>query len=475
MRRISRLVSARARVLGAILAVALLGLIIAGGVTFTVQSERAIANAERQLDGFVAAATDDLADGSVNEEALALRTIPGRADGTIAVRDGQVLTRSPTPPGLDIGGDPVFLAGLTEALAAGETAGRLRGTSESFLWASVGSGDVRVVQAISIDQRRELVTLGTLTYTLAAAGVLLAIAIAAWFLTGRLFSPLRQMRDTTDAITIADLGVRLRTRGNDEIADFTESVNSMLDRLEMSVDAQRQLLDDVRHELKTPITIVRGHLEMMDTADPHDVAETRALGIAELDRLSRLVDDIDALATVEAGALSTGVVDLGALTDRVGELVSAIPRHAWVVEARGRGRIHGDHDRLVQAWVQLADNAAKHTPADSPIEIGSSVDDTTAHLWVRDHGPGIPPAARHRVFRRFDRVSGRRGVSGSGLGLSIVDAIAKAHDGHCSVADTPGGGATMTLHIPLGHRHTPADLPTPVRAGDVVMQREATG
>ncbi|MFX5562872.1 histidine kinase dimerization/phospho-acceptor domain-containing protein, partial [Acinetobacter baumannii] len=82
--------------------------------------------------------------------------------------------------------------------------------------------------------------------------------------------------------------------------------NSMLDRLAMSVEAQRQLLDDVRHELKTPITIVRGHLETMNPADPDDVVETRDLGIAELDRLSRLVDDIDALADVESGSLSSG-------------------------------------------------------------------------------------------------------------------------------------------------------------------------
>ncbi|MFZ8269816.1 histidine kinase dimerization/phospho-acceptor domain-containing protein, partial [Staphylococcus aureus] len=86
------------------------------------------------------------------------------------------------------------------------------------------------------------------------------------------------------------------------------------------------------HELKTPITIVRGHLETMNPADPDDVVETRDLGIAELDRLSRLVDDIDALADVESGSLSSGVIDIGALTDRVGELVAAIPEHTWTVE-----------------------------------------------------------------------------------------------------------------------------------------------
>ncbi|MFB3979081.1 MULTISPECIES: sensor histidine kinase [Microbacterium] len=471
MSRRTRAVSARVRLLAAILGVVLLGLIITGGVTFFVQSERATANAERQLDGFVST----VASSEQDAVALVAAAVPGRTDGTLALRDGTVVATTPAPPGLALSGDATFLDGLIDALESGDTRGELPSAIGPLRFAAVVDGDTAVVQAISMDQRRELVTLSTTTYAIAGTIVLLAVAVAGWFVTGRLFSPLRKLRDTTDAITIADLGTRFTTDGDDEIAGLTASVNSMLDRLAMSVEAQRQLLDDVRHELKTPITIVRGHLETMNPADPHDVIETRDLGIAELDRLSRLVDDIDALAAVEAGSLSTGVVDVSALTDRVAEMVAAIPEHTWTVEARGRGRIVGDHDRLVQAWLQLADNAAKYTPAGSPIEIGSSTDGTTASLWVRDHGPGIPPAARHRVFRRFDRVSTRRGIDGSGLGLSIVDAIAKAHDGHCAITDTPGGGATFTLHVPLGGAHAPTDLPTPVRAGDVVLQREATG
>ena len=462
----------RARLLGAILGVLSLGLIIAGGVAFFVQSERVIANAERQLDGFSATA----ASSGRSAVDLVAAAIPGRTDGTLALSGTTVLADTPSPPGLQVASDAAFLSAVSDALARGEMRGRLDSAQGPLLYAAVPLADATLVQAISVDQRMELVTLSTATYAIAGTLVLVAVAISGWFVTGILFSPLRQLRDTTDAITIADLGTRVqRAEANDEIGNLTASVNSMLDRLAMSVDAQRQLLDDVRHELKTPITIVRGHLETMNPDDARDVAETRDLGIAELDRLSRLVDDIDALAVVEAGALTTEVVRVADLTDRVGELVSAIPQHTWTIEARGGGSIHGDHDRLVQAWLQLADNAAKYTPAGAPIEIGSSTDDNSVDLWVRDHGPGIPPAARHRVFRRFDRVSTRRGVEGSGLGLSIVDAIAKAHEGYCTVSDTPGGGATVTLHIPLRRAHSPADLPTPVRAGDVVMQREASG
>ncbi|MFT4215524.1 MAG: HAMP domain-containing sensor histidine kinase [Microbacterium sp.] len=237
-------------------------------------------------------------------------------------------------------------------------------------------------------------------------------------------------------------------------------------------ELQQRLLDDVRHELKTPITIVRGHLELMDADDPRDVAAIRALGIAELDRMTRLIGDIDLLAAVESAHFSMGDVDLASLTQRISELVAVIPGHTWSIEQTATGIVRGDHDRLLQAWLQLADNAAKYTGAQTPIELGSSIHPSGAQLWVRDHGPGIPPAVRHRIFRRFDRGTGKRAVGGSGLGLAIVDAIAKAHGGHCAVSDTAGGGATFTLEIPIG---VGVSLPSPVRAGDVVLQREASG
>lgn len=244
------------------------------------------------------------------------------------------------------------------------------------------------------------------------------------------------------------------------------------DPAEGSFEAQRRLLDDVRHELKTPITIVRGHLEVMDPTDVADVRAIRELGMAELDRMTRLIGDIDLLAVVETGQVTMSDIDLAVLTQRIGELVSVIPGHEWSTEQHAEGIIRGDSDRLLQAWLQLADNAAKYTPSGSAIELGSAVHASGAQLWVRDHGPGIPHAVRHRIFRRFDRGSGKRTVGGSGLGLAIVDAIAKSHGGHCSVADTPGGGATFTIDIPIGTR---ASLPTPIRAGDVVLQREASG
>lgn len=283
-----------------------------------------------------------------------------------------------------------------------------------------------------------ILLVAVLAYTAIAIGTLILLGIVAWFVM--------------PAVAV----------DNRPATDMDES----------AYETQRRLLDDVRHELKTPITIVRGHLEIMNPHDPADAASTRELGMAELDRMTRLIGDIDLLAAVENDKFAMTDVDLAHLTHKVGELVTVIPGHAWSIEQVSDAIFRGDKDRLLQAWLQLADNAAKYTPKGSPIEVGSAVYGGGVQLWVRDHGPGIPPATRHRIFRRFDRGSGKRTVGGTGLGLAIVDTIAKAHRGHCAVSDTAGGGATFTLEIPFGTR---APMPSPVRAGDVLQQREATG
>jgi two-component system OmpR family sensor kinase len=502
MARTPRPIPARVRILAAILAVACVGLAIVGSVTFLVQREQAISGVNERLRTQVAALTtlaeDSGASGASGGAsaaaeqldpddyetvddylyAVVARLVPARNEASLALLDGVPRWVPSTFSGFRIADDQEFIDRVVAETSSGETK---RGTAvtdqRSIRYIAIPvsmPGDPRqglYVRAVDLGAELQPVTTAMATYVIAAVAVLGAIGIVGWFVTGRLLSPIRHLRDTADAISISDLSLRLEPQGNDDIADLSRTVNSMLDRLEGSVDGQRQLLDDVRHELKTPITIVRGHLELMDPSDVGDVAAAREIGIAELDRLARLVEDIDVLATAEAESYTLAEVDLGALTARVGELVAVIPGHTWRVEAMAEGITVGDQDRLLQAWLQLADNAAKYTPAGSPIEIGSAHDATGASLWVRDHGPGIPAASRTRIFQRFNRAHVKRSVGGSGLGLAIVDAIAKGHGGHCSVTDTRGGGATFTIHLPP----IEADLPAPVRAGDVVLQREASG
>lgn len=502
MTRERRPIPARALIVGAILAVAALGLTIVGGVTFLAQRDRTLTDIDERLisqidalnqvdelrvvveSGAVAEAQDgpdDFSDLEAYLRAAVSRLIPGRNEASIAVIDGKIAFRSANALSQQIADDPDFVA---EAVATAKPAGeaviasaRIDSTDLRYIAVPIPMpGDDRkgvYIRAVDVTRELEPVTLSLVTYTAAALATLAAIGIVGWFVAGRILSPIRRMRETADAITPTDLRARIPADGNDDISDLSRTVNSMLDRLEGSMDNQRQLLDDVRHELKTPITIVRGHLEMMDVENPADVASTRDIGIAELDRMTRLVEDIDLLSSAEGDQFEISLVDVRELTERLGDLVGGFPGHSWSVAAVARGVIEGDYDRLLQAWLQLADNAAKYTPQGSPIEIGSTLDIDSVNLWVRDHGPGIPPAARRRIFHRFARAD-HRTVGGSGLGLAIVDAIAKAHLGTCVVTDTDGGGATFTITLPITQGRSEM-LPSPVRAGDVVLQREATG
>lgn len=505
MARRPRSVSARARILGTILAIACVGLVVVGGVTFLAQRERALNEVIERLDAhigqlFITSGGDENAASStppseVSEEfdlrqfdsveayleAVVARLAPGPNEASLALLDGEPRFVPETPTGFDISENTQLidrvLDGAADSSIQRDTAYTDQGPLRYIAVTVQKDGDPQTgvyIRAVDLDAEFEPVTASMITYGIAAIVMLAIIALGGWFVTGRLLSsPIRSLRDAADSITVADMGARIPEQGNDDISDLTRTVNSMLDRLEGSVDVQRQLLDDVRHELKTPITIVRGHLEMMDPYDVADVESTREIGISELDRLARLVEDIDLLASVEDGEQFTITdVDIGVLTARVAELVAVIPGHEWSVDATATGVVPGNPDRLRQAWLQLADNAAKYTPVGAPIEVGSSLDDEAARLWVKDHGPGIPAAVRHRIFRRFDRAHGARSVGGSGLGLAIVEVIAKTHGGVCLVSDTPGGGATFTIVIPPTRT---GDLPAPIRAGDVVLQRQAAG
>jgi signal transduction histidine kinase len=185
-----------------------------------------------------------------------------------------------------------------------------------------------------------------------------------------------------------------------------------------------------------------------------DVEATRTLAIEELDRMSTLVSDISLLAGSRAPHfVEPAEVDLDAFTAAVGAKASALdPARYWRVEsANGLALIDAGH--ITQAWLQLADNAVKYSTSGAPIVITSEVSETQTVSWlnlsVRDGGPGIPPEARERIFERFSRLESSRATEGSGLGLSIVAAIAEAHGGTVLLSDAPGQGSTFTIRIPL--------------------------
>ncbi|MGH3112111.1 MAG: sensor histidine kinase, partial [Gaiellaceae bacterium] len=278
--------------------------------------------------------------------------------------------------------------------------------------------------------------------------ILLLGSLLAWRLADRVLTPVTALTVTARSISETDLSRRIPVRGRDEIAQLAETLNEMLDRLERAFGAQRQFADDAGHELKTPLTIVRGHLELLED-DPEPRRETVALVMDELDRMGRIVDDLLLLAKHEQpDFLDLATVEVGMLTDELEAKLRALSDCAWVVEGRGRGVIVADRHRLTQALVQLGQNAVRHG-GDSPLAMGSAVSDGEARFWVRDRGPGIQPRDQARIFERFRRAIGQSRQEGAGLGLPIVKAIAEAHHGRVDLESRPGDGATFTLVVPV--------------------------
>ena len=291
-------------------------------------------------------------------------------------------------------------------------------------------------------------------------------SLIAWSLAGRVLRPVRELTQTARRISGSDLTARIPVDGHDELAELGDTFNEMVSRLDEGFRAQRRFLDDVAHELRTPITIARGHLEMLGD-DPNERAETVAIVTDELDRMSRYVTDLLILAKAEQPEfLAVRPVDLGELATGALQRVKGLASRRWVLDQAppvGTVATLADPDRLEQALVNLAANAAQHTSDGDEIGVGVATDGEHARLWVRDTGPGVDGAVAESLFTRYSRGAASRASrpEGTGIGLSIVDAIARAHGGAVSVLNNSGAGATFTVTIPLT-----VALTTPPRRDD---------
>jgi signal transduction histidine kinase len=281
-------------------------------------------------------------------------------------------------------------------------------------------------------------------------GSVLAVRLAE-----RILAPVRLVTRTARSISETDLSERIPARGYDEISELTATFNEMLERLEAAFATQRRFIDDAGHELRTPITVIRGHLDVMGP-DAEDRERTMELVSDELERMSRMVDDLLTLArTEQPDFLRLRVVDLDELTIRMLQNARGLAPRDWHLDGAAVGRAMLDEQRLMQAVLQLAANAARHTADGDVVSVGSAISAGQVRFWVQDSGPGVEPAERERVFERFYRGrSGHRRSEGAGLGLSIVKAIAEAHGGRVELVSEGGKGARFTIVAPINHRES---------------------
>ncbi|MGE9807833.1 sensor histidine kinase [Janibacter sp. G1551] len=331
-----------------------------------------------------------------------------------------------------------------------------------------GEGGIFLV-GLPLDNTEDTVRrLMALTW-LIGLGVLVACAVLGWWAVRRAFRPLRKIEDTAAAIAGGDLTRRIPTRASDdEVASLSDSLNAMLQQIERSFavreaseERMRQFVADASHELRTPLATVRGYAELhRQGAITGDDQVAAAMGRIEGEarRMGGLVEDLLLLARMddqrplERQPLDLVVLGADAVADaRVRDPEREISLRPLVGEL-GPTPVIGDEASLRQVLGNLMTNAIRHTPAGTPIEVAVGTRGEWGLVEVRDHGTGIDPAVRERVFERFFRSDPARSRSngGTGLGLAIVAAITGRHGGRVDLTDTPGGGSTFVIALPSG-------------------------
>jgi len=286
------------------------------------------------------------------------------------------------------------------------------------------------------------------------------VAIVAGILMSRnLTAPLNELAEAARAIGARNLSRRVRVSGSDEMVELGQAFNEMAAQLEQAETLRRNLVADVAHELRTPLSVLQGNLRaILDDVYPLEKAEIANL-YDQTRLLNRLVNDLHELTQAESGQLPmdlrpTNLVDLvnttvntfAPVAEAKGVIVSAqVPDDLPVVPA--------DSARLTQVLHNLLNNALRHTPKGGTISIQASYDDANVRLAMQDTGEGIPPEHLPHVFDRFYRADPARSrvLGGAGLGLAIARAIVEAHGGDITAASegVPGRGSTFTVLLPL--------------------------
>lgn len=283
------------------------------------------------------------------------------------------------------------------------------------------------------------------------------------FLARRSLRPVRRIIETARSIGTRDLRTRLVLSGTgDEMDQLSSTLNSMLDRIEQKVREIQRFTANASHELKTPLTALRGNAELALSRE-RSREELRLVveeNIAQYERLQRIAEDLLLLARIDAHDinLERKPVSLDAVLEDVRDLYAPIAEEKelhFVVEKPQGLVVVGDGGRLRQVVGNLVDNAIKYTPAPGRVTLSASLENGSAAIRVSDTGVGIPVDDLPKVFDRFYRADPARSsssVPGAGLGLSICRSIIEAHSGTIRIESVPGGGTTVSVFLPVGGR-----------------------
>ncbi|MGA7277442.1 MAG: ATP-binding protein [Desulfocapsaceae bacterium] len=279
-----------------------------------------------------------------------------------------------------------------------------------------------------------------------------------WLLAGRALRPIDSMTRSANRISAEHLSQRLSVSGsNDELDRLAKTINDMLDRIDGAVQEMRRFSGDASHELQTPLTILKGEIEvaLLKQRSPSEYEQVLHSSLEEIDRINNLVEGLLLLARADVGALKLNLqpVDVAQFSRQLCNRLQPLARQEGIELSHGvlsSVIIDGDELQLQRMLMNLIDNGVKYTPAGGQVIVSVEKGDDVAIIRVKDSGPGFTAEEAEKIFERFHRTPQARqqNSKGSGLGLSIARSIALAHQGDIRVESTPGIGSTFSVFIP---------------------------
>ncbi|MCK5317373.1 MAG: HAMP domain-containing protein [Anaerolineales bacterium] len=293
-------------------------------------------------------------------------------------------------------------------------------------------------------------------FVIIMAALMLFGALIGWFMARRALLGVEEVTQTAEEISegAIERRVPLKARGA-EVDRLATTFNSMLDRIHALLHGMREMTDNIAHDLRSPITRIRGVAEMaLTSGESMDEYENMAANtIEECDRLLEMIETMLAISELEAGAgsLAMGEVDMAGVVEDACELFQPLAEDKGltiVTEVATSSRVYGDIQKLQRIVANLLDNAIKYTPHEGNVTVSIDGDEAQVLLLVKDTGVGISGDDLANVFERFYRCDPSRSGAGVGLGLSLVMAIVHSHGGEVAVTSYPGKGSTFTVSLP---------------------------
>ena len=341
--------------------------------------------------------------------------------------------------------------------------GIIKVNGETMMAVSVDISDVSTdYSAIRVVASLEQIQGAVHTYAVAVGavccGVLLLLVVTGVYFIRSIIRPIKQISATTRKFAKGDFSVRIDSQSHDEIGDLCASINQMADELSNTENMKNEFISSVSHELRTPLTAISGWGETLlgdETGDPRQLRRGLRIIVKEARRLTGMVEELLEFSKMQDGRFTLQVEEM----DLQAELEDAIYTYRELFRQDGiqlnyhSGQelytepISGDPQRLKQVFCNVLDNAAKHGGAGKRIDVDMTQEGDSYVVRIRDYGPGIPPAEVPFVKQKFYKGSSK--ARGSGIGLAVCDEIVQRHGGVFDIGNADGGGAIVTIRLPI--------------------------